>query len=337
MSAQEVPAEEPLSDAVEQVEAFLLGGAPTLTRVEVAGEAGVPLEIAELLWHQLGFPHHTDEDVAFTASDVTALRLAGELMRTGILSGDSQAALVRTWGRSYARLAEWQTTLLGGLAVEGSDPHAALPDLVADVVPGIEALQSYVWRRHLAGAANRLLTDASGLGESQTAMSVCFVDIVGYTAASKSLDERGLVAWLEGFEQEVTAVVVDHGGRVIKNIGDEVLLTVDDAAAAVEIALALTARGEDEDDPFPRVRAGVAYGVVVRRLGDVFGPTVNIAARLTSLARPGTVVTDAGTHAALVDEDAADTDGEEPGLRWRRLRRTSVKGYSKLEAWRVRQ
>ena len=61
----------------------------------------------------------------------------------------------------------------------------------------------------------------------------------------------------------------------------------------------MAARGADADDAFPQVRAGVAYGDVVSRLGDVFGPTVNIASRLTSLARPGTVVLDDGAHDAL--------------------------------------
>jgi adenylate cyclase len=119
---------------------------------------------------------------------------------------------------------------------------------------------------------------------------------------------------------------------VIKTIGDEVLFTVADPAAAVEVALALTARGADEDDPFPAVRAGVAHGAVVRRLGDVFGSTVNAASRLTSAARPGSVLVDAGVHAALT----ADEDDEDSPWRWRRVRRVSAKGFKNLEAWRVR-
>ena len=214
-------------------------------------------------------------------------------MRMGILGEDSQAALVRTWGRSYARLAEWQTSLLAGLAVEGPDPDVRMAELAAGVLPRVEALQSYVWRRHLASAASRLLT-AESTGAAEVDMAVCFVDIVGYTTHSKNLSEGELVQWIERFEQEATGIAVDRGGRVIKTIGDEVLLTADDPVAAAEIALALVERGLDEDDPFPAVRAGLSFGPVVSRLGDVFGPTVNIAARLTSVARPGTVVVDRG-------------------------------------------
>lgn len=353
------------ADVVQAMEAYLLGEEPSLTRVQVAERAGVPLELAVTLWHQLGFPHRGDDDIAFTGSDVEALRMSADLVEIGILPAESQAALVRTWGRSYARLAEWQTTLLAGLAVEGGDPATALTELATDVLPRVEALQSYVWRRHLASAAQHLLQDTSTLTQAESRLSVCFVDIVGYTTHSKSLEEDALVEWIEGFEQIATGTVVDHGGRVIKTIGDEILFTADDPAAAAEIALALTERGLDEEDPFPAVRAGIAYGLVVNRLGDVFGPTVNIAARLTSVARPGTVVLDHGAYAALsgVDEpydpeadddtasrpesegpvpddaaaDEGSADGALPDYRFRRLRRVSVKGYARLEAWRLKR
>jgi adenylate cyclase len=318
-------------DVARAMEAFLLGQEPSLTRVQVAERAGVPLDLAVTLWHQLGFPHHDDEDVAFAESDVVALRLSADLVEIGILPPESQAALVRTWGRSYARLAEWQTTLLAGLAVEGGDPATALTDLATNVLPRVEALQTYVWRRHLASAAQHLLEDTTSLTQAETRLSVCFVDIVGYTTRSRGLDGAELVAWVDRFEQDTTTLVVDHAGHVIKTIGDEVLFTVADPAAAVAIALALTARGADPDDPFPAVRAGIAHGAVVRRLGDVFGSTVNAASRLTSAARPGTVLVDAGVHEAL----AADED-DESGWRWRRLRRVSAKGFDHLEAWRVR-
>ena len=322
-------------EVARAMEAFLLGAEPSLTRVQVAERAGVPLELAVQLWHQLGFPHRGDDDVAFAESDVEALRLTSDLVRLGILPPESQAALVRTWGRSYARLAEWQITLLAGVAVEGGDPGTALTDLATDVLPRVEALQTYVWRRHLASAAQHLLGDASTLSSAESQLSVCFVDIVGYTTQSRSLDGAELVEWVDRFEQDTTTLVVDHGGQVIKTIGDEVLFTVADPAAAVEIALALAARGDDVDDPFPAVRAGVAHGAVVRRLGDVFGSTVNAASRLTSAARPGSVLVDAGVHDALT-ADAEDDAGAEPAWRWRRLRRVPAKGFDHLEAWRIR-
>ena len=250
------PVEPGSPGALETIEEYLLGESPTLNRVEVAERAGVSLEIATQLWRLLGFANQTDDAVAFTHSDVEALVLTHDLMKLGILSPDSQAALVRTWGRSFARLAEWETTLLADLAVPGPDHEARLTELAAEVLPRVESLQTYIWRRHLASASSRMFAVQSA-GSAVTPLAVGFVDIVGYTSRSKSLDETELVAWLEHFEDVATGVVVDHGGRIIKTIGDEVLFVAEEPAAAAEIALLLTHRGADVDDPFPAVRAGV--------------------------------------------------------------------------------
>ncbi|CAI9402074.1 putative protein [Nocardioides sp. T2.26MG-1] len=315
----------------------------------MAERAGVPIEVAEQLWRLLGFARTEADDLAFTEADVDALRLTRELMELGVIGPDSQAALVRTWGRSYARLAEWQTSLLADIAVEDADPAHRLTQLAQDVLPRVESLQSYVWRRHLASATSRALAVESATTPVST-MAVCFVDIVGYTSRSKSLDEAELVAWLEHFEDAATGLVVDRGGRIIKTIGDEVLFVTDRAEDAAEAALELTARGADDGDPFPAVRAGIAYGEVVSRLGDVFGPTVNVAARLTSVARPGAVLVDQGCFEELsgrTADDAPDDPGDtgdtggtgDAGAAYslRRTRRVSVKGYSKLQPWVLRR
>ncbi|GAB6987083.1 adenylate/guanylate cyclase domain-containing protein [Nocardioides pyridinolyticus] len=289
------------------LEAQLLGQRPHLTRVAVAERAGVPIEVAEQLWRMLGFPRAADDDRAFTEADVVALRQARELIELGVIGPDSQAALVRTWGRSFARLAEWQAELLAEV-----DPDDAMADTL---LARVEQLQSYAWRRHLASAAARTLDEADG---AASPLAVAFVDIVGYTSRSKRLDQAELVAWLEGFEDAATEVVVEHGGRIIKTIGDEVMFVADRPEEAAEAVLLLAER----EEPFPQVRAGLAYGDVVSRLGDVFGPTVNVAARLTSVARPGTV---------LVDRGACEALAEIPAYRLKPVPRASVKGYARLQ------
>lgn len=344
------------------LERYLLGARRTLTRGQVAEKAGVPLELAEELWSQLGFPHASDDDVAFTRHDVKALKRTAELVSLGILEPDSQAALVRTWGRSFARLAEWQVSLLAGIAQADEAPDKRLEEMISAVLPNVGKLQDYVWRRHLVSAAQRLLPQVDS-SATESLLAVGFTDIVGYTSRSKNLTESELVDLVDLFEDEVTRHVVELGGHVIKTIGDEVLYAADDPAAAVEVALRVTERGED-DEEFPRVRGGVAYGAVTSRLGDVFGPTVNIASRLTSVARPGTVLIDRGAFDALTREPSgpdagADEDEDTPlakvidraagelaelspyaerdDLRFRRLRRQSVKGYRHLEPWVVRR
>jgi len=327
-----------LSDALDTVERYLLGDTPSLTRVEVCERAGVPLELAQELWRLLGFAHQPDDAVAFTEADVQALKYTHDLIKLGILSPERQSALVRTWGRSFARLAEWQTRLLTEVALESPDPVQQVTDLASEVLPRVEALQDYVWRRHLASAGVRLMASDSA-GSDTSSLAVVFVDIVGFTSRSKELTDTELVQWIEYFEAECSGLVVDHGGRVIKNIGDEVLFVVDDVARAADAALIMTARGSDPGDGFPEVRAGLAYGEVVSRLGDVFGPTVNIASRLTSIARPGAVLIDRGAHDALTGdtEDAQQEEREHGGFSFRRMRRTSVKGYSRLQSWVLRR
>ncbi|TIC82999.1 adenylate/guanylate cyclase domain-containing protein [Nocardioides sp. GY 10127] len=324
--------------ALARVEELLLGGPPRLTRVEVAARAGVPMETGEELWRSLGFATTDDDQVAFTDADVEALRITAELEALGVLDPGSRTALVRTWGRSFARLAEWQTTLLARVAVSQVDEHHGDPALLLramadEVLPRVEKLQSYAWRRHLAASASRRLASGQEVpldpaSEPVLPLAVCFCDIVGFTSTARGLREPDLVDFIETFEDVCARVALDHGGRIVKGIGDEVLLVADSAEDAVRLALALVARGEDEDDPFPRVRAGIAYGDVVARLGDVLGPVVNVAARLTSLARPGTVLVDDGAHEALT---------EVAGLRVKRLHRTTVKGYRRLQPWLVRE
>ena len=320
-----------LAAAMEVVEGHLLGEPPTLNRLQVAELAGVPLEVSTELWRLLGFPQAADDDVAFTQADVEALRLSHDLMDLGILSPDRQSALVRTWGRSFARLAEWQAALLADVALGTDNPTATLTDLADQVLPKVERLQSYVWRRHLASAGARLATVETATATA-VPLAVAFVDIVGFTSRSKAMSEGELVQWLEYFESECSGLVVDHGGRVIKNIGDEVLFVADHVEAAAEATLRMTERGEDEDDEFPSVRGGLAYGDVVARLGDVFGPTVNIASRLTSVARPCTVLVDDGVQRALAGEH-----GDGGRFHLRRMHRTPVKGYSRLQPWVLRR
>ena len=91
------------------------------------------------------------------------------------------------------------------------------------MLPRVEDLQNFVWRRHLVNAASRMLAVA-GSGERATNKAVCFVDIVGYTSRSRTLSDRELVTWLEAFESAALDIVIEHNGRIIKNIGDELLI-----------------------------------------------------------------------------------------------------------------
>jgi adenylate cyclase len=318
-----------LSDeAYAAVEAMVLGQSPHLTRPEVLERTGVTKDRAHALWLSLGFPAPTDDDeVLFTDHDVEALRTLTDLVDGGIIEPQTEFALTRSMGRSFARLAEWEIAEVTMVALEnaGDLDEDAITELVAGTLPAVEQLQNYIWRRHLASAIGRLLATSA---DNAVPMAIGFADIVGFTRRSRELSTDELSAMVETFEATATAIISDHGGRVIKTIGDEILYACDDPLAAARVGL-LLADGHLADDAFPQVRVGAAYGAVLRRLGDVFGEPVNIASRLTSIARPGRVLVDRELAEALRPHD------EE--FRLRRVRGVSVKGYSRLETWALRR
>lgn len=310
------------------LEASLLGATPSLTRPEVVAAAGVSLDRAHELWAALGFPPpQDDEEAVFTDQDVAALGTLHELVDSGVIEAQAEASLARSMGRSFARLAEWEIAEVAGqLVTDDEIDLEAAGTLLEETLPTIERLQNYIWRRHLASAAGRLLLNTAG-AEDAVPMTVGFADIVGFTRHTRSLSVAELATMVERFEATTNAVIAEHHGRIIKAIGDEVLFVVDEPLAAARIALTLTA-AHDEDEDFPRVRVGLAHGNVLRRLGDVFGEVVNIASRLTSLSRPGRIL----MNRELADH-LRDLDEE---FRVRRARTATVKGYSRLESWALK-
>ena len=324
----EGPAVDP-SVVIDAISELMLGESPHLRRAEVSELSDVPPDVARARWRALGFPEADDDDVAFTQADVDALRVTQELVGLGVIDSDTEQAFIRTIGRTFARLAEWQVrAFLGSIDADDldeGDPAGQLEEL-QKVVPLGERVQAYVWRRHLVNAATRLLmTDSDDADVAP--MCVGFVDIVGYTTRSRHMTRTELTDMVERFEEVTTGLITDHHGRVVKTIGDEVLFELDDAKEAALLALELLDEHED-DDSFPEVRIGIAHGDVLHHMGDVFGPVVNVASRLTSVARPGSAVIDREMAEALRDDD---------DLRLKRMRRTSVKGYEHLEPWSLKR
>lgn len=318
------------ADAAAIIDALteaLLGQPLTLTRLDVARRTGIPAQVNAARWRTLGYPEVSDEDVAFTKSDVESLKAAGRLLQGGGVDEATQEAFARTVGRTFSRLAEWQVrAMLQPLLTpeSGRLTTKQLRELGEMVKLGAQVQES-VWRRHLAGAAARLVLQYEDDPDSAPGCAG-FVDIVGYTTRSRSMTTRELAAVVERFESVVTDLVTEHNGRVVKTIGDEVFFVVDDPTDAAWLGAEL-ADQHVHDATFPKVRVGIAYGELFHRLGDVLGPVVNMASRLTSVAPPGRVVIDAAMAGQL--RGAA-------GLRFRRLRRISVKGFDIVEPWSVK-
>jgi len=313
-------------ELVGLLEVFLLGSEPTMTGPDVAARAGITYERAREEWQSLGFTHVPEDEVAFTEADLQATRLVEKLREFGIADEESEAALVRTVGRTFARLAEWQLDLLARMIDLEKVSVSDLADVMAVLRPMAEELSLYVWRRHTLSAASRLLL-APQSEEGEGVLGVGFADIVDYTRQSRSLRQDEIARLTDAFEGTALEIVTAHQGRIIKSIGDEILFVADRPEDVAAIALELVERHILDED-FPELRAGAAYGPVLSRLGDVFGPVVNLAARLTSSSRPGRVLVDRGLADAL--------EGDET-YRLRRMRRTSVKGYRRLEPWLLRR
>jgi adenylate cyclase len=132
---------------------------------------------------------------------------------------------------------------------------------------------------------------------------VGFADMVAFTQMSRELDELDLARVVERFEETASDVVAANGGRLVKTLGDEVLFSAETPQLGAELALCI-AEAIKEETEVPDVRVGVAYGPVVPLMGDLFGTTVNLAARLTSIARPGSIVVDAGLAAELEQSES---------------------------------
>jgi len=313
-------------DVPAALERELLGGERRFTRVEVAEQAGVPVEQARILWRALGFADVGDDNVAFTEQDVQALRAVEGLVKSGVIDASTQLAMTRAMGQSLARLADWHVSAITA-AVGTEQPTAAddAAEVAHELVPVVEGLIGYIWRRHLAATAGRALADDRT--SPSTSLVVGFADLVGFTSLTRDVGEAELAGVVETFEALASDVIAEHSGRVVKTLGDEVMFTADEPGQGAEIALGLAERVEAAAD-VPEVRIGLACGPVLARLGDVYGEPVNIASRLTSIARPGSILADRELASALEDDQR---------FRLRRVPPRPVRGYALLHASRLRR
>jgi adenylate cyclase len=205
-----------------------------------------------------------------------------------------------------ARLADWEVATLvpkldeaeAGPSATGSRLGAAIK-MVEAVNGPFEALLVYAWRRHLAAAVSRVEALAGADEDLKTTeVTVGFADIVQFTALSNQIGEERIGDLVEVFESRCSDVVAAQHGRIIKSLGDSVLFVTNGAEDAVAVAEGII-NVIGRDAKMPDVRLGLATGPVVLRMGDVYGPPVNLAARLTTVARRNRVIIDARTAELL--------------------------------------
>ena len=125
-----------------------------------------------------------------------------------------------------------------------------------------------------------------------------FADLVSFSELTNRLDDDEIGDLVEVFESRSHDVVSRRAGRVVKTLGDSVLFMAPTPEEGVEIAWDIV-QVIGGDQRLPDVRVGLVTGSVVLRMGDVYGPAVNLAARLVGVARRNRVITDAHTAERL--------------------------------------
>lgn len=319
--------------AGERLDEAILGQGPSFNAFEVAAESGVTVDQARRLWRALGFPEILGEK-AYNAADIEALSTLMGFVDAGSVDFDMAVNLTRGVGQTMARLADWEVSTLvsrveqleAGEEATGSRVGSALR-LIDEINAPFEGLLVYAWRRHLAVAVGRIEAVGAKDADLHTIdVTVGFADLVSFTALSNTLDRDEIGDLVEVFEGRCHDVITRFGGRIIKSLGDSVLFVTGNAEDGVAVAEGII-NVIGRDAKMPDVRIGLASGPVVQRLGDVFGPPVNMAARLTQVARRNRLIVDQSTADLLPDEEWED----------RRLPARPVRGFGLVEPVAVRR
>ena len=289
------------------LEQVLSGDGARLTREEVAEKAEVDVEFLRKNWRALGMTEPDEDEKAFTERDVDAAKIVKTLTDMGIPE-EELLQVSSVIGMTMSQLAAANRGLgLRVFAEEGESElevgkrFAAIAEGVGPLLGSVleYALQLHMREqiRHDAFAS----TEISAEVERGLEVAVCFADLVGFTKLGERLDP----AEIGDLTQELSEMAGDVAGgpvRLVKLIGDAVMLTSNDPKCLLDAALELVAKAEQGGEDFPLLRAGVAYGRVVARGGDYYGRPVNLASRITNMARAGSVVCDQATHDALEDD-----------------------------------
>jgi adenylate cyclase len=316
------------------IEHLVLTDPPEMDLAELTRRAAVSPEQVADLWRALGFADPMPGEKVFTKADVEMLDLVTGLIDSGVAEPDLVLQMTRVVGSSIARIALAQIEAFG-LDDETDDATSSSevldsPDFAERagvVLPTMPKVMAYVWQRHMQAAARSRVLRAATVPQEGSPQAVGFADLVGFTALSQQVSAHELAEVVSRFEGLAYDTVARLGGRVVKMIGDEVMFNVVDPRQAAEIALTLAETYRD-DDELSDVRVGLAYGPVLEREGDCFGPVVNLASRIVGIAFPGTVVVSDELHAAMVDDD---------DFVWRSLHRRQLKDIGRVMLWTIRR
>ena len=285
----------------------VLAGSERYTAEQIAERTGVDLDFLVSIRRAMGMPIPAPEDAIFTEDELESVRMAGAFREAGI-SEEEMLELTRVLGRGLSQAAEAMRALVLRLVLEPGVSESELAQryalATAHLAPMVGPLMTNLLTLHLRQMAEGEAINAAerigGQLPGSREIAVCFADLVGFTRLGEEVapEELGrLSARLEVLSSEV----VEPPVRLVKTIGDAVMLASPDTAALLDSLLSLIDAADAEGEDFPQLRAGVAFGAALSRAGDWFGRPVNLASRITGIARPGSVLVD-GEVRVVADE-----------------------------------
>jgi adenylate cyclase len=336
LAADGVPLEE-LRRAVEEDRLVLvpverrIGGEARFTAEEVAERAGLEVEALLKQRRALGVPAPGEGERSFTEADVEAAKQIKAFADAG-LPEEQMLEISRVLGVAMAQVAAANRAMIGELLFRPGDTERDLGIKFAraaeQLIPLLGPTLTYTHNLHLR---SQISSDVIGRAELQSGsltgsidVTICFADLVGFTKLGERVEVEQLGA-VAGRLGEIATATVEPPVRVVKLIGDAVMLAAPEPEPVVAAALDLVDAAEK--DTIPSLRAGVARGEAMARGGDWFGRPVNLAARITGIARPASVVASSEVREAIGNR-----------YRWSRIGRRRLKGiHGMVELWRVRR
>jgi adenylate cyclase len=276
---------------------------------ELSDETGLEEALIERIWQSIGFPR--SELDKLTEEDLQAVRYIAAVIDSGFpLVAFLQ--LVRVYGQAISRIADAEVRLfhlyvhepLMRDGVPGLEMAEEMETLARDLLPLASPIMDYVHQRFLqhfveqdmVGHMEVELDEKADLGRVKVA--IAFADLAGYTRFTEEVGEEEAVSLVERFIDAVTDTLPDDA-RVVKTIGDEVMVVGQDVQALTDWAVGFQRLYRER--PTPRI--GVHYGVVLYRDGDYFGREVNLAARVVARARGGEVIVTDSVMEAIETSD----------------------------------
>jgi adenylate cyclase len=283
---------------------LVLSRGVTLTARDVADRVGVDVAAVVGFYRHLGVTVPDLDAAQFTDDDAKLVAGLCQASTGGIVTGSE---LLQVVAGAMDRIAEAAVAMY----VQGAEQdlhrrraslveHAEKTAQATELVLGLGVGLAPVFRHHMRQAIARQRVTQTGVTRRELArLTIGFVDLVGSTSLQAQLDPRELGEQVTRFESRAFDVITAGGGRLVKVIGDEIMVAALDPIAGCRIVLDLV---EAFTDDGTQPRGGLVLGEVLFRHGDYYGPVVNLAARLVDAAIPGEVLVDSSVVEASKDE-----------------------------------